>query len=66
MSGPTPSPSMKAMIGWSGTWSLPWLMVIFSPAGIFTRAVMVISQSYFSAFRAEPALNQPICSSVMV
>src|SRR5215468_7273215 len=34
MSGPVPSPSMKAMIGWSGTWSLPWLMVTFSPAGI--------------------------------
>ena len=28
--------SMKAMIGWSGTCSLPWLIVTFSPAGIFT------------------------------
>src|SRR5213593_5263360 len=45
MSGPTPSPSMKAMIGRSGTWSLPWLMVIFSPAGIFTRDAMFWSPS---------------------
>src|SRR5713101_1559038 len=37
MSGPVPSPSMNATIGRSGTCSLPWLMVIFSPAGIFTR-----------------------------
>src|SRR5262245_35003349 len=60
MSGPTPSPSMKAMIGWSGTWSLPWLMVIFSPAGIFTLAVMVISrrvlfQRIQGGARPEPA-----------
>src|SRR5882724_1967490 len=34
---------MKAMIGRSGTCSLPWLVVIFSPAGIFTRDAMVWS-----------------------
>ncbi len=38
MSGPVPSPSMNATIGWSGTCSLPWLIVIFSPAGILTLA----------------------------
>ena len=31
MSGPVPSPSMKGMIGWLGTLSLPPEMVIFSP-----------------------------------
>src|SRR5687767_6572052 len=31
MSGPVPSPSMKGMIGWSGTVSLPFWMVIFCP-----------------------------------
>src|SRR5262245_60749011 len=31
MSGPVPSPSMKGMIGWSGTLSLPFAMVIFLP-----------------------------------
>src|SRR6266700_8055096 len=40
MSGPVPSPSMKAMMGRSGTCSLPWLIVIFSPAGIFTWDAM--------------------------
>jgi hypothetical protein len=36
MSRPVPSPSMKGMMGWSGTCNLPLLMVIFSPpAGIF-------------------------------
>src|SRR6266478_3971111 len=34
---------MKAMIGRSGTCSLPWLVVIFSPAGIFTRDAIVWS-----------------------
>jgi hypothetical protein len=36
---------MKAMMGWSGTCSLPWLMVTFSPAGIFTRDAMFESPS---------------------
>src|SRR5438132_7930397 len=40
MSGPVPSRSMKAMMGRSGTCSLPWLIVIFSPAGIFTWDAM--------------------------
>src|ERR1700730_11731578 len=40
MSGPVPSPSMKAMMGRSGTCSLPWLIVIFSPAGILTWDAM--------------------------
>ena len=31
MSGPVPSPSMKGMIGWSGTLSLPFWIVIFWP-----------------------------------
>ncbi len=31
MSGPMPSPSMNGMIGWSGTDSLPLLMVMRSP-----------------------------------
>jgi hypothetical protein len=31
MSGPVPSPSMKGMIGWSGTFNLPPLIVIASP-----------------------------------
>src|SRR4051812_15015994 len=31
MSGPVPSPSMKGMIGWSGTLSLPPLIEIVSP-----------------------------------
>jgi len=31
---------MKAMMGWSGTGSLPWLIVILSPAGILTLAGM--------------------------
>src|SRR5688500_16924514 len=33
MSGPVPSPSMKGTIGWSGTVSLPFWMVIFCPCG---------------------------------
>ena len=33
MSGPVPSPSMKGMMGWSGTSSLPFGIVIFSPCG---------------------------------
>src|SRR6266849_4788608 len=40
MSGPVPSPSMKAMMGRSGTCSLPWLIVTFSPAGILTWDAM--------------------------
>src|SRR6266849_5660507 len=40
MSGPVPSPSMNAMMGRSGTCSLPWLIVIFSPAGILTWDAM--------------------------
>ncbi len=31
MSAPVPSPSMNGMIGWSGTCSLPFAIVIFSP-----------------------------------
>src|SRR4051812_32920037 len=38
MSGPVPSPSMKQMIGRSGTISLPFWMVIFCPlAGLTGR-----------------------------
>src|SRR5215467_9122593 len=33
MSGPVPSPSMKGMIGFSGTRSLPSCMPIFAPCG---------------------------------
>src|SRR5690242_14812473 len=33
MSGPVPSPSMKGMMGWSGTASLPRVMVMRCPAG---------------------------------
>jgi hypothetical protein len=33
MSGPVPSPRMNGKIGFSGTVSLPLLMVIFPPAG---------------------------------
>ncbi len=33
MSGPVPSPSMNGMIGWSGTASLPFEIVIFWPCG---------------------------------
>jgi hypothetical protein len=42
MSAPVPSPSMKGMIGWSGTASLPFLMVIFSPVagGVIFTVVM--------------------------
>src|SRR2546428_13819013 len=40
MSGPVPSPAIKAMMGGCGTCSLPWLIVIFSPAGIFTWDAM--------------------------
>src|SRR5438105_3222185 len=36
MSGPVPSPSMNATMGWSGTTSLPCLSVTLSPAGTFT------------------------------
>src|SRR6266542_2620379 len=40
MSGPVPSPSMKGMIGFSGTWSLPFRIAIFSPsAGIWSSAL---------------------------
>src|SRR5262249_31972258 len=44
MSGPVPSPSMKGTTGWSGTFSLPWEIVIFSPEGIFTRPGMLPPQ----------------------
>ena len=33
ISGPVPSPSMKGMMGFSGTRSLPSCMVIFAPCG---------------------------------
>src|SRR5262245_32221783 len=49
MSGPVPSPSMNAMMGRSGTCSLPWLIVTFSPAGIFTRDAMFWSPSKWLA-----------------
>src|SRR5512144_3317410 len=62
MSGPVPSPSMKAMIGWSGTCSLPWEIVIFSPAGTFTRAAAMglllaekLGESVQGGARLEPA-----------
>src|SRR5260370_32023421 len=62
MSGPMPSPSMKATIGWSGTCSLPWVIVIFSPAGIFTRAAAMrlllaekLRESVQGGARLEPA-----------
>src|SRR3954464_5045532 len=34
MSGPVPSPMMNGMIGWSGTWSLPfWMEILAPPSG---------------------------------
>src|SRR6266511_4920523 len=61
MSGPMPSPSMKAMIGRSGTCSLPWLIVIFSPAGIFTRDAMVWSpwEKLFQGVQGGARLEPP-------
>src|SRR4029453_3898306 len=34
---------MNAMMGWSGTCSLLWLIVTFSPAGIFTLPAIEVS-----------------------
>ena len=65
MSGPVPSPSMKRMMGWSGIWSLPWLIVIFSPAEILTFPAMFIPQPSFERVQRSPTLDWPICSSVM-
>src|SRR6266508_608260 len=61
MSGPRPSPSMKAMIWRSGTCSLPWLIVIFSPAGIFTRDAMVWSpwEKLFQGVQGGARLEPP-------
>src|SRR5438309_3402428 len=42
MSGPVPSPSMNAMIGLSGTRSLPWSIVIFSPFGSLTLPAILL------------------------
>jgi len=33
MSGPVPSPRMKGMMGFGGTWSVPLTMEILPPAG---------------------------------
>src|SRR5215470_15386755 len=41
MSGPVPSPSMNGMIGWSGTWSLPfWTEILAPPAGGLTLGLV--------------------------
>src|ERR1041384_5081783 len=41
MSGPVPSPMMKGMIGWSGTWSLPfWMEILAPPAGGVTLGLV--------------------------
>src|SRR5260370_37227870 len=62
MSGPGPAPSMKAAIGWWGTCSWRGEIVIFSPAGIFTRAAAMrlllaekLSESVQGGARLEPA-----------
>src|SRR5260370_26930480 len=62
MSGPGPAPSMKAAIGWWGTCSWRGEIVIFSPAGIFTRAAAMrlllaekLSERVQGGARLEPA-----------
>src|SRR5262245_62493092 len=55
MSGPVPSPSMKATIGWSGTCSLPCVMVMGSPCGIVTLPAMMPLSVFAPPSLARPA-----------